>query len=196
MNLLRNPVVTGALALVAIGLVFYRVVQPSWSRYAIAKGRTMATATAVTAPPVPATVARENPPAALTTPEATTNPTPLTSPRPVDRAYAERHLEEWADAPSRDPFLLIPVVPTRPVHQYPSPVTKWKLKAIWRQANVRVAAINDHVYSEGDSIEGYRIEKIDGDQVWFQGPDRMEPLRFNAPPAAASPGSSNRIPRS
>jgi hypothetical protein len=58
-------------------------------------------------------------------------------------------------------------------------VIKWKLKGIWRQTGGRVAAINNGVYSEGDSIDGYKIEKIDGDQIWFQGPERLERLGFD-----------------
>jgi hypothetical protein len=71
-------------------------------------------------------------------------------------------------------------------------VSHWKLKSIWRQTGSQLAAINKGVYSEGDVIEGYRIEQIDGDQVWFQGPTGRESLGFTNPqPPPAAPTRTN-----
>jgi hypothetical protein len=165
---LRNPWVSGGLAVLAVALALYQFL-PS---------RRSAPRAAQTQPPVPAArLLKTKPPQAA--PPAATNAATLPD-RGIDRAYAESHLAEWADAPRHDPFWLIPLVVAKPVpvNQYMSPVPHWKLKGIWRQTGGRVAAINNGVYSEGDSVEGYKIERIDGDQVWFRGPERMERLGF------------------
>jgi hypothetical protein len=94
----------------------------------------------------------------------------------IDRNYARAHLSEWLNAPRRDPFLLESAFPAN-LHG-PSPLLSWKLKAIWRQTGGRVAAINDRVYAEGDSIQGYRIVRIEGDEVWLDGPRGKERLGF------------------
>ena len=61
-------------------------------------------------------------------------------------------------------------------------MSHWKLKAIWRQTGSRLAAINKSIYAEGDLIgEGYRIQAIESDRVWFQGPTGRESLGFEKP---------------
>jgi hypothetical protein len=71
-----------------------------------------------------------------------------------------------------------------------SPVRHWKLKSIWRQTGSQLAAINSGVYTVGDVIEGYRIERIESNQVWFNGPTGRESLSFtNAPPGTNAPAN-------
>jgi hypothetical protein len=122
----------------------------------------------------------------------------------IDRRYAQAHLSEWIDTPRRDPFLLEGPASDNTGSQSPSPVALMQLKAIWRQTGGRVAAINNQVYQEGDAIrdirdaqgkkiEGYKIDKIEGDQVWVDGPRGPERLGFakpktsHAPPAGPNP---------
>jgi hypothetical protein len=102
----------------------------------------------------------------------------------IDRQMAEARFSQWAESPRRDPFRLVPFVSDLPVHAYPSPVLGWKLQAIWRQTGGRIATINNRIYAEGDKVQGYRIQKIEADQVWFDGPDGPEALSFPQPGAA------------
>jgi hypothetical protein len=188
MKILGNSWVSGTLAVIAVAFFVYQWLQPRWAQGAAANARELVPVTEL--PQVSAPRAAQ-PPAA---------PAPALPTRGIDRQYAESHAAEWADSPPRDPFLLIPVVvkkpvqPEPPVHQYPSPVIRWKLTAIWRQTGGRVAAINNRVYSEGESIDGYRIEQIDADQVWFQGPDRMERLGLDWAGTPGQPGPSGVQP--
>ena len=98
----------------------------------------------------------------------------------------------------RDPFQLIGA-PSRTKRDpsIPSPVLSWKLKAIWRQTGGSLAAINNGVFAEGQDIQGYKLERIEGDRVWFQGPDGMESLDFNkkAIVLTSAPKGTNFIER-
>lgn len=166
MKALRSPWVSGALVILAVAVFLYQFRQPRRAQPRPAPAQAPAPVARLPKIKVP-----------LPAVPAATNAAVLPA-LGIDRAYAESHLAEWADSPQRDPFFLIPVVSDKPVHQYTSPVPNWKLKGIWRQTGGRVAAINNRVYSEGESIEGYKIERIEDDQVWFQGPERMERLGF------------------
>ncbi len=171
MKALRNPLVTGALVVVAVATVGYQFLPSVSHAFQTPTPPAPAIALPGTAP-VRAEVEEPRP----TVPIAPKLPLPV---QPIDTNYGPAHMIEWADSPRRDPFFLVPVVQSKAVHQYPSPVLKWKLKGIWRQTGGRFAAINHGVYGEGDSIDGFKIEKIDDDQVWVQGPDRLERLGFD-----------------
>lgn len=184
MKLLRNPIVTGILALAAVVIVFYQVVAPHWQW-----GKAAPPPAPAPAPPAAPAPASAPPRAsAATLPEAT--PGAPTPDRPIDRAYAEAHFAAWVNSPSRDPFLLLAPEPPAAVQAVPetnSPVVTWKLKAIWNQTGNRLAVINHGVYREGDEIQGYRILKIEGDEVWFQGPTRNERLGFERRRSTVTP---------
>ncbi len=166
MKALRSPWVTGVLVVIAVVVVVYQF----WPQ----------SLRALPAAHPPATM----PPAAearpvLALPAPATN-APTWPDRAIDLDYATAHMTEWTDSPRHDPFFLVPIVIEKPKQktQYLSPVPKWKLKGIWRQTGGRVAAINNRVYADGDSVEGYPIERIEADQVWFRGPERFEWLGF------------------
>jgi hypothetical protein len=182
MKLLSNPLVSGGLAAAAVAIVGYQFLSQRTQR-----GQPAPTPAPAAAAPVPVE------PKPAPAPQA---PAPQTSPAPavaIDIRYGETHIAEWADAPARDPFQLIPVVAEKSSHQYPSPVAVWKLKGIWRQTGGRIAAINNRVYAEGDAIEGYKIKAIDADQVWFDGPDGTERLGFDkSAPPPLKPGEQRR----
>jgi hypothetical protein len=60
-----------------------------------------------------------------------------------------------------------------------SPVPTWTLRGIWNQTDSRLAVINGRVWRVGDVIEpGYKLIRIEKDEVWFQGPYRNERLGF------------------
>jgi hypothetical protein len=178
-KLLQNPWVTGGLCLAALAVVYLQIFQDKSSRPTSG----MPSSAAVSLGPVPTQKAA---PASAEPVQPRNTEIAGTS---IDRRYMQAHLSEWIDNPRRDPFLLETPFLDKDGNQTSSPVARWKLKAIWRQTGGRVAAINDRVYEEGDEIQGYKIERIEGDRVWFEGPHGKEPLSFSkpAPPRPAKP---------
>ena len=167
MNPFRNPYVVGGLVIIALGIVGYQIFQPHWPGSASAPQPVASAPLSTTANPQPATPA-----------ESQSNPPTVERGLGggIDRSYVQQHLTEWIDAPQRDPFLVTPST-TAPKGTV-SPIATWVLKAIWRQTGGRLAAINNGIYKEGDVIEGYTLERIEADQVWFQGPNTKERLTF------------------
>ncbi len=96
---------------------------------------------------------------------------------PIDPGAAESNFMRIAEATPRDPFQITQVaVATSPTY---SPVSLLKLRAIWRQSGSRAVVINGRVYVEGDTVEGFQIDRIDGDRVWLKGPEKIEQLVFD-----------------
>lgn len=198
MKLLRNPVVVGILALVAVVVVLYQVFGDRLFRVRRLFTSTPATATTASAPAKPVaqparTAAAPNPAPNLPPMRAATYTNleaALWPSQGVDAGLVEQRFKSWVSAPLRDPFLLlVPGVrePSLLNEETNSPVPTWKLKAIWNQTGSRLAVINRGVYREGDEIQGYRILKIEGDEVWFQGPTRRERLGFDRRSSKAAP---------
>ena len=52
------------------------------------------------------------------------------------------------------------------------------LRGIWHQTGSSLAVINDHVLGKGDGILAFKIESIETDRVWVQGPNGREALEF------------------
>ena len=65
-----------------------------------------------------------------------------------------------------------------------------ELKAVWLQESGRLAVINDQIVGEGESVLGFRIEKIQADGVMVQGPQSRESVGFSQRSQSAG-GSSN-----
>jgi hypothetical protein len=184
MKLLRNPLVVGILALVAVVMVLYqtfgdrlfRVSRLVASTPAPAAGQSLTPSPAVPAAPAPASQR------ALT---YTNAEDALLSARGVDASVVEPRFTAWVSAPLRDPFLLLAPVVREPgllTDQTNSPVSTWILQAIWNQTGSRLAVINDHVFRVGEVIEeGYKLIRIEKDEVWFQGPYQNERLGFHEP---------------
>jgi len=82
-----------------------------------------------------------------------------------------QRLSQWIMAPRRDPFQHF-----SKKSDYPGVGAVLKLSGVWRQTGSRLAVINQKVLAEGDVIEDYRIERIEGERVWLQGPVGLEPL--------------------
>src|SRR5579862_8290772 len=171
MRFLRNPIVTGILTLVAVGMVFYRLVLPYLLPGSIAQPGTVTPARSPIAvrAVANATALRE---------QLTEAAAPWRGPT-IDRDYVEGRFAKWVATPARDPFLLLGVDPKDKEMQdllEPSPIAKWKLNAIWDQTGSRLAVINNAVHQVGDEIAGFKILRIESDEVWFQGPKRKERL--------------------
>ena len=93
--------------------------------------------------------------------------------QPMDLATIQMRLPQWIKAPGRDPFQHFAKQP-----DYPGVGAFLKLSAVWRQTTSRLAVINQKVLAEGDMIEEYRIERIEGERVWVHGPIGLEPLEL------------------
>ena len=166
MKLFRNPWIVGVLVIVALAMVgrqFLPAGRPGVPPAAPAPSVTGAPA--VPAAPAPAAAA------------------PVST---IDSNYAATHFTDWISSPRRDPFLLATPVVTNTLS-----LEGLKLKAIWRQTGSSLAVINQGVYAEGDTVEGYKVEKIEDNQVWLQGADQKQRLGFAADEPAAT---TNNLP--
>lgn len=170
MKIFQSPWVAGGLAAVAVAVVFYVVFLPRlWP--ARRTQTQQSTALAMTNAPKGT--------ASVVAPPPRTVPPP---PMAIDRSYAQTRFAGWIAAPPRDPFLIVSAFAAAPA-KAPleiSPVAMMKLKGIWRQTGGNLAAIDKGVYSEGDQIvAGYKLDRIDSEQVWIQGPEKKERLDFD-----------------
>lgn len=92
---------------------------------------------------------------------------------PMDISLVKMRLSQWVQAPGRDPFQHFSKQP-----DYAGVAAFLKLSAVWRQTRTRLAVINQKVLEEGDVIDDYRIERIEGERVWVHGPIGLEPLEL------------------
>jgi hypothetical protein len=208
MKLLRNPIVVGVLAVVAVVMVLYQVLGDKILRGRLFRSNPPAApATSGVAKPTgqPAgAAAAANPAAYMAAKRAATYTNldaALVPSQGVETAQVEPRFNSWVGTPQRDPFLLL--APSAggsglAVNETNSPVPTWALQAIWIQTGSRSAVVNGRVRSVGDEIEpGYRLIRIERDEVWFQGPNRNERLGFRVPrpmPLALPPTSAALTP--
>jgi hypothetical protein len=179
---LRSPWVTGVLVLVALAVIFFQVIKPQLDRRRPSRAKAPAAATKpVTAktPPTPKTSKTKSAPPPKQQLAVARQRTVLedntTALMPVDRQAAADKFPRWIEAPRRDPFLLVSLEDDG-TPGASSPIAQWRLSGIWNQTGSRVAAINSKVYTEGELVEGYKLEKIDADQVWLVVSNRLERL--------------------
>jgi hypothetical protein len=183
MKFLQNPIVTGVLVVIAVIVVFIQIVPQARIRLFSATAPAvpviaMAAAAPAPLPAPPAAAAAAIAPSNTVPPEAGIRPK-----TPVDREFLELHFDGWVQWPQRDPFLIItpdpPDLKNKDVDAN-SPVASWKLQAIWAQTgSAPLAVINGGIYKVGEEIQGfpgYKIIKIEGDEVLVQGPRRKERL--------------------
>src|SRR6266404_647652 len=132
MKFLRNPMVVGLLAVVAVVVVLYQLLAPRWQR---AKESRVATVD-------PPSSAQSQPPKSAATEKAHEigAEKTLEDEPSMDRSYLASHLAAWANAPQRDPFLLLGTeTPTvKGSAETNSPLSHWKLRAIWDQTGARL----------------------------------------------------------
>lgn len=91
----------------------------------------------------------------------------------MDASAVELRLSQWIQSPLRDPFQHFSKQP-----DYAGVAAILKLSAVWRQTRTRLAVINQKVLEEGDIIEDYRVDRIEGERVWMHGPIGLEPLEL------------------
>jgi hypothetical protein len=183
MKILRSPWVTGVLVLVAVGVVFYQVVRPQLNRL-LGSGSAPPAQPAPTAPAqqsaAPPQTGDARPATAVTQSRTLVEEDPARV-APINLAAIEQRFERWVEAPQRDPFLLVrpaSVADLAPSADAPPPTNNFRLKGIWQQTGSKIAAINNGVYREGDVIEGFRVERIEGSQVWLSISNRLQRLEM------------------
>jgi hypothetical protein len=179
MKVLRNPFIVGALAVGAVGALAYNIAWPLLKRAGNPPFRPPAGATAPQ--PAPLSAAVNSPPA---------DP-PARPPQPARSPESPAHLSapvgsgilsaqgtedrQWMMPPHRDPFRQIKqVLPP----EGPPAKASLTLQGIWRQPNSTLAAINNRILSEGETILEFKIEAIEGNCVWVQGPHGRESIEF------------------
>lgn len=191
MKALRNPVVVLALVSVALGVIVFNVTSSGRrSTPRVVSGKP---------PPAAAAVVPAPRPAARATP-APVSPTNARPARPTDHEYVLAHFGEWLESPRRDPFEVY-------AHssggggartRVPTAAEVLTLTAIWRQTGSRLAVINGLIVSEGEVIQGFQVERVEGDMVWVRGTQGRERLEFRPLESRGSTnqaGAQNLTPR-
>jgi hypothetical protein len=168
MKILRNPYIVGVLVLVAIITVSWNLLRPLWRRILPARQPQRVSFT----PPLPspAPVIAETKPAVKPSPD-----TPRVVPdASIDSQDVQMNLPLWMGSTRRDPFQL-----TARASGTNQPARELlALQATWRQTDRSLAVVNGRIVAEGDTILGFRIESIDGDFIWVQGPAGREQVEF------------------
>jgi hypothetical protein len=167
MKLLRNPIVLVLLVVVALALVFRNVLWPilAGPRGASLRSKAAPTAAAVTTKPVEKTVKT-----VAATPAATGK---FSAGAGIDLAAAQGEAAPGVVSPRRDPFLGR-VRPQNAAGACPLAVELLTVQGIWMQPDVKLAVINRTLVSQGEQILEFRIEAIESDHLWVQGPNGRE----------------------
>ncbi|MCL5099430.1 MAG: general secretion pathway protein GspB, partial [Candidatus Omnitrophica bacterium] len=67
------------------------------------------------------------------------------------------------------------------------------LQALWQQTSRRLAVINGKVVGEGDSVAGFKVEKIEDDWVWLRGTAGLVRLDFKFNGTVPSKAGENKM---
>ncbi|MBI4667058.1 MAG: hypothetical protein HY751_11695 [Nitrospinae bacterium] len=175
---LNNPLVVGALALIAFGVVFRNVVWPIIHKEEAPGGGpsvTSAVTSIVTAP--------------FTGQTQGGAPVDMGTVTPMDLSVVG-----WEQNPTRDPFTAYAPVTTYAAEENAPPKQARDLlilKAIVVEPGLKMAYINKKIVKEGDIIDNYKILRISPGMVLVSGPLGKEELTFskgksNPPMAPAS----------
>jgi len=78
----------------------------------------------------------------------------------------------WNSSPLRDPFKRRGAISEKSARE------QLTLTGILRQTDSDLAVINNAIIAVGESILGFRIEKVEPDRVWLSGPNGQESIEF------------------
>lgn len=190
MKLLQNKAFVGGLAVVALGVMAYSIGEPIYRRSHPKRP--------VAAPRAPAPVGV--PASSSTVPGGAVTPpaggvaavpagsaeTPVSPGSAVDRAFYISRFPEWVQSPPLDPFTLPPAPPPE-TPKGPSAVDVLKLQGTWRQTGGMVAVINRLALMEGETVDGFQVNRIEADRVLVAGPRGIEEIRFPGDPGVSAP---------
>jgi len=161
MKFLQNKVTVSILALGALVLVL--------AQFGLFGKIGSLTSPAATSPDTASTETAAGKPQASTASTASLKPS--RPDRPLDLDRMKQRISRWVKTPQRDPFQFF----TR--HQdAPRAADLLTLSAIWHQTGSQLAVINQKVLEEGDQIQSFQLERIEGERVWVRGPGGLEPL--------------------
>jgi len=187
MKIFQNPYVVGGLAILAVALIFRNAIAPLWRRMAPRGGAVQIVIQHAVQPAV-SNVPTNVPVAETPVPKA-------------PRLEPERNIDltqvgwKWHSSPHRDPFQITPATITNLARLYPPASDLLSLTAVWRQTGSSLALINGRILGQGDSIMAkyqgkaggetnatykYKVETIDGDGVWVDGPAGREQVEFRS----------------
>lgn len=192
MKLLQNKAVVGGMAALAFGVMAYNIGEPIYRRSHPKRPVAAAPkpASPGVVPPPPAAVSGA---ATAGTPQGAPSTTPAeTSASPgasVDRAFYVTRFPEWVQSPPLDPFTP-PPAPAPETPKGPSAVDVLKLQGTWRQTGSMVAVINRLTIMEGETVDGFTVNRIEADRVLVAGPRGVEEIRFAGDPGASAPSPS------
>lgn len=182
MKLLRNPIVVGVLALLALMLVVQalwpHLHRPSVSR----RAQPGAAAPVRTSPAAKA-------PTAASVATVSTSEVAVTA---FDKSRVRNDSAQWAESPRRDPFRSPHAASQESASKTNVPAGQLlTLSSILRQTGGSVAVINRKVVDEGDQIAGFRIVKIEAERIWVSGPNGDESVGFKRLATTSTDGNSN-----
>lgn len=171
MKLLSNPWIVGALGLGAVVMVVFNTFHPHGPQMpTLGTGGPAPSSSAVVINALPQMPGTPASPAAAA-------PAPGMN---IDMDYVRSHINDWLSVTQRDPFYLakstVVVSTNAPVRQ----INQLKLKAIWRQDGVAMAAIDDGIYRLGDEVDGRKVQRIDHNGVWLENNGKKEFVVFES----------------
>jgi hypothetical protein len=186
MKPLQNPIVVGVLVVAALALIFRNSFGPLRERF-----RTKQTQAVSTSPPAFVVESQTNAASAASETNA------------PEREVGWRRLEtnhvNFLALPKRDPFQFVPLPDSYRIvalSNAPSLTDKVKtaqemlaLNAVWMQTGSQLAVLNGQIVTAGSSILDYKVEKIEQDKVWVNGPIGPEKVEFSAGTNAPSTNS-------
>ena len=97
-----------------------------------------------------------------------------------------------AESPGRDPFQDQSLA-AKQAKPYPPAREVLTFNSFWWQSGSTLAVINNRVIAVGDYILAFKVESIDHDRVWVEGPNGREAVEFgasNASPQAGPPSGA------
>ena len=189
-NLLNNPWVVGALCVIALITVYFRLFSSN-SRPPLPEPEKVADlpSSAVQSPaaPVPFSVGNAN------------------TPSPTETPAAQPITVGWAETLARDPFQAIRQlkslggqdveegknVPREEGKERQSPPSEIRLHAVFLDGPNRVAMINRELVKEGERINGYIVRRIQRDGVQLVGQEETRWLDFSVSPPKVKSGKNN-----
>jgi hypothetical protein len=180
LKILQNPIAVIILALVAVALLGYQLVWPMMQHSHWMQPAPVA-ASDIASTPNPGPQQQRNSPLAAAAPG---NSMPEMK---IDAAAAKASATRSTAIPRRDPFQG-QLLATSQAKPYPLAREVLTFQGVWKQSGSTLAVINDQVIAVGDSILAFKVESIEGDRVWVEGPNGRESVEFgahtNSPPPA------------